>query len=215
MYTYIDQPTYIPQKYNKIWVLDPGHGGMVNGKYDTYPSKMYDHGDFVFYEGVYNRQVVSFLAEKMRAHGLNYVVSTDSNLDISIPVRVARAKNIKRIFKHNDTVFLSFHGNAAGIEEASGIELYTSPGDTPSDPLASLFYNKLASIGWRMRHDYSDGDSDKESRFAVLMNYPDKAILFELGFFTNKEEAKKMLDPVWQDKITDCIIEGMKEAEEK
>jgi N-acetylmuramoyl-L-alanine amidase len=66
MQNYIEKATYLPSHEGVVWILDPGHGGMIDGKYQTFPNKMCDHGDFIFYEGVFNRQIVVKLAKKLR-----------------------------------------------------------------------------------------------------------------------------------------------------
>jgi len=211
MNDYIDHVSWIPEENNVLFCLDPGHGGIVNGKYTTAPGKMSDHGDFIFYEGIFNRQITVKLAEIMRKSSYNYLLSTISNIDISLPLRIQRAKNYYKLYKKMHHVFLSIHGNAAGIESARGIELYTSPGETVSDKIATYYFNRLKTLGWKMRTDYCDGDPDKESKFYVLTQTPMPAILFELGFYSNKNEALLMMQDDIQMQIANLIADGCRD----
>jgi N-acetylmuramoyl-L-alanine amidase len=108
-------------------LIDPGHGGMVNGEYVTAPSKMYNHGDFIFYEGVFNRELARKIAEELDKEGIDYEYIVKTNNDVSLTTRVRRANSIGKLY---DCVYLSIHGNAAGVESANGIEIFTSIGQT-------------------------------------------------------------------------------------
>lgn len=177
-------------------LIDPGHGGMVNGKYTTAPNKMFDHGDFVFYEGVYNRLIAYELALQLRMNNYSYHILVPEDTDPSVYERVRRAETIKKEMKgtiHEKMYYHSIHGNAFGLENVSGVEVFTSPGYTKADPLATIYFHHLAQLGWKMRPDWSDGDPDKEEKFHVLVNSTMPALLSETGFYTNYEEAKLML----------------------
>lgn len=209
-YDFVGHEKYIHPDCNVIVVIDPGHGGMVNGEYDTAPYKMYDHGDFVFYEGVYNRDIALRLADRLEKNGLSYAFSTVTNLDESLNLRVNRANNLHRKYsKRNYVYFLSLHGNAFGDNNVNGVQVHTSPGVTDSDYIANYYYKSLENLGWRMRpNKLEDQEYDKENKFYVLTKTVCPAILTETGFFTNKEEARRMMDAEWQDKIVDCLLKA-------
>ncbi len=69
-------------------------------------------------------------------------------------------------------IFISLHCNSAANESAEGYEIWTSPGQTEGDRLATCIYGQIAAEfpDRAGRTDYSDGDPDKESRFYVLVN---------------------------------------------
>ena len=198
-------------KGKPLILIDCGHGGMIDGKYTTAPSKMYDHGDFIFYEGVFNRELGIKVGYRLKNAEISYMFVTDSNEDVPLKTRVNMANDIADMFRDKKTIYISLHGNADGVESATGIEVYTSPGLTKSDKLATLIYYRLEELGWNMREDLVDGDVDKESRFYVLMKTVMPAVLIEAGFFTNKQEAMMMLDPDVQEMMAEKIVEGIKD----
>jgi len=206
---------YVEEIGEPDWLigLDPGHGGIIGDQYQTYPDKMYSHDDFTFYEGVFNREVSLLLARLLSKANISHYFTTDSNLDVGLEVRAIRANNFKRRFPKKKHIYLSIHANAApeGAESATGIEVFTSKGRTKADPMAEIIFKHLKKMGWKMRKDRSDGDNDKEVNFYVLRKTNVPAILVELGFYTNLEEARKMLDPVVQETFAqhlfDAIIE--------
>ena len=107
-------------------------------------------------------------------------------------------------------LFVSIHCNSAVSPNAAGYEVWTSPGDTEGDALATCIYAQIAiefpdRTG---RADYSDGDPDKESRFYVLVHTDAPACLVEMAFISNDEEAALLSDVAWQTRYARAIALG-------
>jgi N-acetylmuramoyl-L-alanine amidase len=179
-----------------VELIDMGHGGLIHGEYVTAPNKMYNHGDFTFYEGLWTRTIGFLYAYELSVHELGYKIITECNLDYPLAYRVNKANEYMKKNPSCKYYYHSIHGNAAGVKSANGIEVYTSPGQTLSDSIATIMFENLQNeLGWKMRPDsIGDGDPDKEARFTVLTETDMPAILTETGFYTNFEECKKMLD---------------------
>jgi N-acetylmuramoyl-L-alanine amidase len=176
-----------------LFLLDPGHGGMKDGIYQTEGkrSPIWDDGTQLF-EGEFNRDIVKRIAElapmfEVRCH--NLVIEED---DISLGERVKRANAIHQDAPNIQCVYVSVHANAGG---GQGIEVFTSPGFTRADKMADVFIEKLGSISSdiRTRTDYSDGDADKEANFYVLKKTAMPAVLTENFFMDNEQECKDYL----------------------
>jgi len=176
--------------------IDMGHGGIINGEYTTAPKKMYDHGEFIFYEGVWTRVLGWMYALDLYTNNLSYSVVSPGNKDRSIWERYSKANAIAKAVKGRiKTYYHSIHGNAFGLESANGIEVFTAPGLSDADPIATVALRNIhIATGWKRRTDFSDGDPDKETRFGVLVNTSMPALLTENGFYTNLAECKKMLE---------------------
>ena len=108
-------------------------------------------------------------------------------------------------------IFISLHCNSAENPSAVGYEVWTSPGDTLGDALATSLYRQIADEfpDRKGRTDYSDGDPDKESRFYVLVHTDAPACLVEMAFISNEEEATLLADAVWQDRYARAIARGV------
>ena len=108
-------------------------------------------------------------------------------------------------------IFISIHCNSAANENAKGYEVWTSPGDTLADRLATSIYEQIAAEfpDRKGRTDYSDGDPDKESRFYVLIHTAVPACLVEMAFISNDEEAALLADAAWQDRYARAIARGV------
>ena len=108
-------------------------------------------------------------------------------------------------------LFVSIHCNSAVSPNAAGYEVWTSPGDTEGDALATCIYAQIAiefpdRTG---RADYSDGDPDKESRFYVLVHTDAPACLVEMAFISNDEEAALLSDSARQERYARAIARGV------
>lgn len=186
----------VPTGSKVIELIDMGHGGFINDVYVTAPRKMYDHDEFQFYEGLWNRVIGWMYASELYQSDLGYYIVTPGNKDYTLTERYLRANHFHAKMQKMaiNTYYHSIHGNAFGVESVKGIEVYTSPGQTLSDPIATVAFNKLEELlGWRMRPGLGDGDPDKEAKFTVLVKTHMPAILSESGFYTNFAECTKML----------------------
>ena len=108
-------------------------------------------------------------------------------------------------------LFVSIHCNSAASSSAAGYEVWTSPGDTQGDVLATCIFKQIAAEfpDRSGRTDFSDGDSDKESRFYVLVHTDAPACLVEMAFISNDEEAALLSDANWQARYARAIARGV------
>ena len=197
---------------DKIFILDAGHGGMINKEYQTAPKKMYDHGaGMIAYEGVINRQVKKRVMLRAEAYGYRVIDITNTQMDLPLAVRVDMANRICDAYGKENCVYISLHSNAG---KGEGFEIWTSVGQTKSDYYASLFAQIFMDTfpNIKVRKDTSDDDIDKESNFYVLKWTHCPAILPEWLFFDNINDFHFMKDVENQGKYADMICEFMKQV---
>jgi N-acetylmuramoyl-L-alanine amidase len=212
--TRLNRQTTPQTNYNSnspiVVLLDPGHGGMLRGVYTTAPAKMSKFVDLEFYEGVWNRAVVWSIASALKQLGGSYSVLVPEDEDITLHERVRRAVTAskQRLNEGFKFYFHSVHANAFGVESAKGVEVWTTRGETKSDQLATLYYQRLFELGWPMRPDMADGDPDKEEDFTVLKETPMPALLTETGFYTNYEEVQQMMRLPVIEQIANLMVQA-------
>jgi len=187
-------------------LLDNGHGGIINGEYQTHGkrSPKWSDGSQLF-EGEFNRAIVNRIIEGLSKENIPYINIVPELKDISLSTRVKRANKIDE----DNEFYLSVHSNAGG---GNGFEVFTSRGTTKSDRIATLFGEefKKAFPGKKLRTDYSDGDLDKEANFQVIKKTRMPAILTENFFMDNEEECKGILmTKSGRDKIADFHINAI------
>ncbi len=174
------------------WILDNGHGGVINGEYQTPGKRSPKTKAGQLFEGVFNREVVALISKILEVKGIEHHVLVPEQKDVSLEDRVRRVGRICR--KHKNAVVLSIHANAGG---GTGFEVYTSVGETLSDKLATVFCEELKQQfpQFKFREDKTDGDPDKESQFYILRKTACPAILTENLFMDNKKDLSYLLSP--------------------
>ncbi|MCQ6559784.1 N-acetylmuramoyl-L-alanine amidase family protein [Paenibacillus mendelii] len=99
--------------------------------------------------------------------------------------------------------FISIHGNTYTDSSISGTETYYFSDN--SRLLASTIHQELVeATGFNDR-------GVKHEAWRVLTQSEKPAILMEVGFLTNKEEEKKMLDPAARSRVAHAIVDGLKQ----
>lgn len=192
-------------------ILDPGHGGVdpSTGRYTTAGkrSPVWPDGS-VYYEGQGNRQIALLAAQLLVAKGVRvyYTVEPNDHRDISLRERCQRVNRIHQM--HSDAILISIHSNGVSIPQANGYEVYTSPGQTKSDEIASKWFKAhgAAFPGLKGRKSLIDGDVDKEARFRMLVDTTCPAILIETMFHTNYQECKILQSRDGVKKIAQAIV---------
>ena len=160
----IDTQSDNQSKY--LWLLDPGHGGIIDGEYQTAGKRSPRFADnSILYEGELNRALVKRIHNSCKAAGIDSLILVPEDTDISLKERVNRANTLYKTDKR--AVYLSVHANAFGNDwnKAHGWSCYTSKGETRSDEIATIFYRMMAAEfpERKMRIDNTDGDPDKEA----------------------------------------------------
>ena len=212
-------------------VVDYGHGGMIDDKYQT-AGKQYcftDHDNYWIGEGITNRKTAALLIKLALRSGIRVWDCvkkcewtrppewTDlEQQDTSLGSRVAYANEGER----RGAIFLSLHSNAIGnsstgpSQSARGVVMFTSEGQTGADPIAEsiteAFKRHVAPDIPVRRGDRSDGDQDAEAQFYVLRKTVAPAILGEVGFFTNIDDARYLDSEQGQRRIARAYLDGIR-----
>lgn len=171
-------------KRNNTVIIDNGHGVDTPGKRSP---------DGMFREYLWCRDFASLLKSRLEYYGYTVYLLVPEDKDIALSTRAKRANVIYEACDKENCILVSIHNNAAGDGtawvNATGWEAYTSPGNTKSDRLAELLYQEAELLGLRTRKDYSDGDSDKEDNFTILIKTLCPAILTENMFMDSKKDV--------------------------
>ncbi|MEO1715750.1 MAG: N-acetylmuramoyl-L-alanine amidase [Planctomycetota bacterium] len=213
-----------------ILLLDYGHGGLVDGKYQTngkYYTFLNSDEPLTVYEGVVQRAIAAQLIGLLLDAGVrvfDVVLGAEwhraptwqelEQYDVPLRTRVDRAN------RHPDGLYLSLHSNAVGNvnqgkgRSARGVEMYTSKGQTGADAVADsligAFRKRFAEHKLPIRRgDWRDGDVDMEQNFYVLRKTLMPAVLGEVGFFTNILDASILVSEEGQRAIAEAYAAGV------
>ena len=159
--------------------------------------------DGKFREYAYSRKVCKAVQEELLSRGVDCVIDYEDD-DMpgltSSQELVKRVQIVNTIAKKTECLYVSIHVNASaksGWDKATGFAIYTSPGETKSDALATDIFDAAAellkSTGKKFRKDMSDGDPDFEENFYVLRKTVCPAVLTE-NFFQNTKSDVEWLE---------------------
>ena len=193
---------------DKIILLDPGHGGVIDGVYQTPGKRAYFKDgelmsfdidvnerektcDSKIYEGEVNRIIVSMIHNCLNYLGVVSQIIVPNPQDESLRNRVSIVNKLCAMYGSENVILLSVHSNGWKAGSAHGVSFYTSIGETGSDSLATMLYLEAMNT-WpkaKFRTDKGDGDLDKEANFYMLRKTNCRAVLGECFFHTNPREA--------------------------
>ena len=184
-------------------ILDNGHGVDTAGKC----SPVWADGS-QFHEYEFNRDIVGRIAYKCKMNGIPFRVLVPEAKDISLRERVQRANAIYDSI--TDKCFLlSIHANAG---MGTGFEVWTSKGKTKSDVYADIFMEEAERElkEFKMRKDYTDGDSDKEEQFYILRHTKCPAVLTENLFMDTERDCRFLMNEEGRDRIANFHYKAIK-----
>lgn len=211
----------------------------------TTPGKCSPDGRFKEY--AYSREICKLVKEKLAKLGYNVFIDYEDsmpNAAMKAPTfkqqqskelswRVKYVNNLCAKYGTANCMYVSIHVNAAGADgkwkTAGGWSVFTSPGKTKADDLATCLYNaanaelseyfKLFvankakgiydSKQRPMRSDFSDGDPDYESRLYVCTQTKCPAALTENLFQDNKADVDFLLSTEGKRAIVDLHVNGI------
>lgn len=114
--------------------------------------------------------------------------------------------NISNAYKPD--AFVSIHLNSAENKTARGIETlrYSKVGNTTKTLASNVQAALIKATGWKNR-----GVKERDN-LTVLKKTVAPAVLVEVGFISNDEEAKLLFNCRWQYKIARAIVEGLEKT---
>ena len=207
---------HVPEESKYLWIFDNGHGGIIDGVYQTAGkrSPLWPDGK-ILYEGEFNRSIVNRLVEICKTNNIDCVNLVDTQEDVPLHYRTEKANSIAKQ-STKPCIYVSIHANGFDKESANGWSVYTSPGETKSDEIATVLFEKSMREfkGEYMRKDTTDGDPDQESNFYVLVNTSMPAILSENFFMTNSDNCHKyLLSEDGRDRVAKIHFEMIQQVE--
>lgn len=207
-----------------IELYSPGHGRNTPGKCSP---------DRRLLEYKKARELVKDIVAKRREQGVDARILVPEEYDVSLSERCRRVNAICDKYGKDNVILVSVHCNAAGSDgkwkSAGGWCVYTSPGQTKADNLATDLFN-AAKVSLKpyidrfpllkergaydkrqvpLRADWSDGDPDYEARFYILVHTKCAAVLTESLFQDNKADVDFLLSKEGHDAIVDLHVRGV------
>ena len=202
-------------------ILDVAHGKDTPGKRSP---------DGMHREYLWSRERIANALSNVLAYkgSLDYQIFTPFLYSENEPGRTTRVKKYNSIAKDfSNTLVISLHNDAEnpnscdayGWGKANGAAVWTSKGQDISDEYATdwfyFFKNRYPNQYFR-QSTWEDNDPDYEENFTILAgndNFKPKyhSFLIEWLFQTNRDDVKKLKDPIantyFQDIFTEYLIQ--------
>jgi N-acetylmuramoyl-L-alanine amidase len=197
-----------------IWLLDPGHGGLINGVYQTRGkrSPLFSDGT-VLYEGVFNRDIAERIKVLCDAEGIECENIVNSDHDVPLATRVSRANT--RHAADRRCRYISIHANGWGdgvtFNSAHGASLFHYMTSKTGKEMATVLLKHLVQeTGLKSRGVQANMNW---ANFYVLRKTHMPAILSENGFMTNLEDATNLMKDEFRQKVALAHFKLIKEME--
>ena len=204
-----------PPKAN-VLIVDPGHGGRLPGAISK--CGRWREKDINLGVGRYLTRKVSDRSFKEK---LNLITFSTRSMDnhSSLSDRCMFANESVRAYGPPKSVFVSIHTNARPLRGRHGVEFetYYHKGSVEGWKLASRILEELlklhtldipiidrgVKVGERM------GKDKTMKPFYVLRHTSMTAVLVELGFISDEEEAVILSQPENQERMAKAILDGV------
>lgn len=196
-----------------VILIDNGHGVDTPGKCSPDASMKKYYSPLYFREFSWARKCAQGICDVLQAEGYTAFLLVKEEKDVPLKERTDRIKAYCRTYGTENVIVVSIHVNAAAGDQkwhdARGLAIYTSPGQTKSDTLATCIYDAAVeelverkyghpygnTFGPEsgkqkpIRADWKDGDPDYEAAFWMLTKHPAVSVLVEHMFQDNKEDV--------------------------
>lgn len=182
--SYSSYNNFNARKSKYVVYLDPGHGGTDPGA----------SGNGII-EKELNLKIALGVRDKLQSMGITVYMSRDTDKFVSLE-DIAKGANAA-----NPDVFVSIHQNSFTNPSANGIETYWYKGEVDRILASNLQSQLIANT-----NAYNRGV--KNEAFYVIKNTNMPSSLVECGFITNPDEANRLKNPDYQNKIISAIADG-------
>lgn len=195
--------------YDKIIVLDAGHGGVAPGKVGVVNGKTYLEKDLAY---DMTNKTAKLIEKDTR---FKVYLTRPYDIDVDFYVRSGFSTHIKA------DMFISIHVNGATVTSANGIETYyfdimsADKADLTNRGIKITEERKITTAESKAFADEiqknlisATGLKDRKvqhGNFAVLRSNEVPAILIETGFLSNQKDALKLVDEKYRTQVAEVV----------
>lgn len=203
-------------------VIDPGHGGTDLGA---------TRDSFI------ESKIVFEISQKVKEQLLKQNL-TDIHLTRETDVLIPLKDRIKMANDMQADLFISLHANTSTSSQLTGMEFYFNASSLAAQKSAKQKSLTNAQVVEQIKNDFKHYEKTKQSLllsktvqarsqatveksvikrapYFVIENTEMPSILIELGFISNRREAKKLANAEYQTEVAKIIADAILEYKEK
>lgn len=225
-------PTYKGKYAVRTIVIDPGHGGRDPGAISSsgirekdinlaIAKKIKAHLQNNGVKVILTRDSDRFISLWKRAHMANEKMA---DFFISIHANAARSKYVKGIEVYYLSEAVDDMARATAAAENVVLQYENSSFNTKGfetsvgTTLGDMLYKENRAESIELAESISEGMSKalgvknrgvKRAKFYVLKGARMPSVLIEIGFLSNRSEAKRLKDPYYQKKLAKAVVDGI------
>ncbi len=181
-------------------VIDVGHGGFDSGKVGV-------NGEL---EKDINLQIALKLKETLEKQGISIIMTREDDKGLyDEDASNKKAQDLQRrcdlINEKKPLITISIHQNSYTSPEIKGAQVFYYTNSTESQKLAEIIQETLIK--------QADPENHREAKpndsYYLLKRTSSVIVIVECGFLSNPDEAAKLSDENYQQKIVDAICQGV------
>lgn len=180
---------------NRIFVIDPGHGGFDNGAIE-----------YGYNEDDINLSISKKLKKKLEKKGATVYLTRDGDYDMTernynYSKQDDMYLRVKKIDSFQGHYLISIHQNASGHSRAWGSQVFYYYNSEKGKKLADMVDKELKGVTNSRKPISGCG-------FRVLRATKTVGVLIECGFMSNYNECGQLRSASYQDKLCTQILKG-------
>ena len=177
----------LPGRLSGCVVIDAGHGGQDPGATSRTG----------YYEKTVNLQVARKVSSLLRQKGLRAIMTRDGDEFIELEERAAIAN------RNNANLFVSIHCDSMENSSKRGFTIYIARSSSwEARRAATAIAREMAKTGL-------DDQGIRQADYKVLIYTEGPAVLVELGYLSNYQEAGLLKDSSFQNRMAEAIADGV------
>ena len=191
---------------DRVVVIDPGHGG---------PTKV----GACSRNGTREKDVTLSIAQQVQTllknEGVAVFLTRNGDVELDRNLEIDLQKRVDVAARNSADFFISIHCNAVSSpKKISGTETYYHGIDPNGRALAECIHPEVLAAGKLYDRKIKSDFNRYSNGFSVLRNASEKyqipAILIETGFIDHPGDCTLLTDLVYQKKIAEGIVKGLK-----
>jgi N-acetylmuramoyl-L-alanine amidase len=181
------------KKDQVVIVVDPGHGGEDPGKVGI--------NDVL--EKDLNLQIAKKVKKLLEEAGIK-IVMTRTNDKVPDAKKEDLNQRVQLINETKPKLALCIHQNSYPDEKIKGAQVFYHTITPEAEDVASIVQEQLRTVDPTNTRQIKENDT-----YFMLKNTQVPTIIVECGFLTNPDEAAKLTQEDYQDKLAQAICEGV------
>ncbi|MEN6575706.1 MAG: N-acetylmuramoyl-L-alanine amidase [Phycisphaerales bacterium] len=182
-----EKPSVKPHKTTGLVVIDAGHGAHDPGTIS--PGGIQEKN--------INLRVAAKVANLLEQRGIGVVMTRWKDEYIEKDERAAIAN------RRNADLFVSIHSDSAPSSSAQGFTVYVATAASADA------YRAAHAINQAMEKTGMNNRGVREEDYRVLVQTDGPAVLIELGYLSNAQDAARLADDTFRDRLAQAIADGI------